>query len=370
MPDVRIAQPQDRDEFRNLWRICFGDSEAFMDWFFSERYFPEFSVCLLEDGTIMSALQSYPLHVRIRDHILPASMLAGVSTHPEREGRGYMKQIFLRYMQRVRELSIPIVIHTPAHIPTFHTRGHLPVSETLHLNLEHAQAKTMPGEISPHSLYTDLAPLQVCYLQSTAKYSGCISRTMADFAFKLRDYASDGAKCLVRMCGDVALGYCVYYITPERLHAEECFAKDGETLALLLQALCHEAKGRKLHVKLPPDAKADLPGADLSTRQQGVMGIADVSQTLRILVGDASFVFEIIDNTVPGNTGIWDGAGKPSDRKPQIRLESGRLGQFLCGYRSLRALDQDQQATILDKNAARELDTAFPEKICFITDEY
>jgi hypothetical protein len=45
MPDVRIAQPQDRDGFRNLWRICFGDSEAFMDWFFSERYFPEFSVC-------------------------------------------------------------------------------------------------------------------------------------------------------------------------------------------------------------------------------------------------------------------------------------------------------------------------------------
>ena len=370
MPDVRIAQPQDRDRFRNLWRICFGDSEAFMDWFFSERYFPEFSVCLLEDDVIMSALQSYPLHVRIRDRILPASMLAGVSTHPEREGRGYMKQIFLRYMQRVRELSIPIVIHTPAHIPTFHSRGHLPVSETLHLNMEHAQSKTMPSEITPHSLNSDLAPLQVCYQQSTAEYSGCVSRTIADFAYKLRDYASDGAKCLARMNGDDALGYCVYYVTPERVHAEECFAKDDETLSLLLQALCHEADGRKLHVKLPPDVKPDIPGAELSIRQQGVMGIADVSQTLRLLIGDASFVFDIIDNTVPQNTGIWNGMGRPSDRKPHIRMDAGRLGQFLCGYRSLQTLIQEQQAIILDEGAVRELDAAFPEKICFITDEY
>ena len=360
MLDVRIAKQQDIDGFRNLWRICFGDSEEFMDWFFYERYFPEFSVCLLEDDVIMSALQSYPLHVRIRDRILPASMLAGVSTHPDREGRGYMKQIFLRYMQRVRELSIPIVIHTPAHIPTFQTRGHLPVSETLHLNLAHAQAKSMPAEITPHSLYNDLAPLQVCYQQSTAEYSGCISRTMADFTFKFRDYASDGAKCLVCMNGNDAFGYCVYYVTPERLHVEECFAKDDETLSLLLQALCYEADGRKLHVKLPPDAKADLPGAEISIRQQGVMGIADVSQALRLLVGDASFIFDIADNTVPQNTGIWDGTGTPTSRKPHIRLEAGRLAQFLCGYRSLRMLAQEQQAIILDEGAVHELDARFP----------
>lgn len=370
MPEVRIAKQQDMDGFRNLWRICFGDSERFMDWFFKERYFPEFSVCLLEDDVIMSALQSYPLHVRIRDRILPASMLAGVSTHPDREGRGYMKQIFLRYMQRVRELSIPIVIHTPAHIPTFHSRGHLPVSETLYLEWDRAQAKTMPVEISAHSLYNNLAPLQICYQQATAEYSGCVSRTIADFAYKFRDYGSDGAKCLARIIENDALGYCVYYVTSERVHVEECFAKDDATLSLLLQALCHEADGRKLHVKLPPNTKPDFPGTELSIRQQGVLGIADVSQTLRLLVGDASFVFNIIDNTVPQNTGIWDGMGRLSSQKPHIRMDAGRLGQFLCGYRSLSTLAREQQADILDEGAIRELDAAFPEKICFITDEY
>lgn len=370
MLEVRIARPEDKDGFRKLWKICFGDSDEFMDWFFSERFLPEFSVCLLEDREMMSALQSYPLHVRIRDRIIPSSMLTGVSTHPEREGRGYMKQIFLRYMQRVRELSIPIAFHTPAHIPTFHSRGHFPVSETLHLTLENAKAAFMPAELQQRDLYNDLAPLQACYQQATAHYSGCVSRTIADFAYKLRDYASDGAKCLARMQDGDALGYCIYNVKPGRVHVEECFAADGETLEMLLQALCYVSDGRKLHVKLPPDAKVTLPGADLTIKQQGVMGIADISAALRLVIGDASFVFEIIDNTVPENAGVWDGAGKTSSRPPQIRMEAGRLAQFLCGYRSIQELAQEQQADIYDEAAAEKLDTAFPKKICFVTDEY
>lgn len=370
MLEVRTARQQDKEEFRNLWRICFGDSEAFMDWFFAERYFPEFSVCLLEDGVMMSALQSYPLHVRIRDRILPSSMLAGVSTHPEREGRGYMKQIFLRYMQRVRELGIPIVIHTPAHIPTFFSRGHYPVTDTLHLTMKNARSAVEPREITPHAMRESLGRLQACYQQATAMYSGCISRTAADFAYKFRDYASDGGKCMVRMRGEDTLGYCVYYITEDRLHAEECFARDGETLHMLIEALQAEADGRTVHVKLPPDAEIDLPEAELEIKPQGVMGIADVSETLSLLLGDASFVFEITDSTLPQNAGIWDGRGKPTSRAPQLRLEAGRLGQFLSGYRTIGQLVQEQQAIVLDEAAAQALDIAFPGKTCFITDEY
>lgn len=370
MLEVRSAVLSDKEAYRDLWRICFGDSEQFMDWFFSERFFPEFSSCLLEDGVIMSALQSYPLHVRIRNRILPASMLAGVSTHPERNGRGYMKQIFLHYMQRVRSFGIPIAIHTPAHIPTFFSRGHYPATNTLHLTLEHAHADALPDGIMRQSLYHELGALQVCYQKATAHYSGCVSRTIADFAYKMRDYASDGARCLVRRNGADVLGYCVYYVLDERVHAEECFAADKETLRLLLDALCYEAAGRKLHVKLPPDSPAQFAGATLEVRPQGVMGIADVSAALKCIVADPSFVFEVTDTTVTENAGIWDGTGKKIGRAPQIRLEAGRLGQFLCGYRSLWELAQNKEAEILDPQAAEALDRAFPKEICFITDEY
>lgn len=370
MLEVRTAVLNDKEAYRELWRICFGDSEQFMDWFFSERFFPEFSSCLLEDGVIMSALQSYPLHVRIRNRILPVSMLAGVSTHPERNGRGYMKQIFLHYMQRVRSFSIPIAIHTPAHLTTFFSRGHYPATDTLHLTLENAQSNALPQGISRQDLYQELGALQVCYQKATAKYSGCVSRTAADFAYKMRDYASDGARCLVRRAGTDVLGYCVYYVMDERVHAEECFATDEETLSMLVQALSFEAAGRQLHVKLPPDAPARLSGATVEVRPQGVMGIADVSAALKAIIGDSSYVFEVTDATIPENAGIWDGMGMSTQRTPHIRLEAGRLGQFLCGYRSIAELAQGQEAEVLDLETAKALDRAFPKEVCFITDEY
>ena len=370
MLEVRTAVSLDKEAYRNLWRICFGDSEQFMDWFFSERFFPEFSSCLLEDGVIMSALQSYPLHIRIRNRIVPVSMLAGVSTHPERNGRGYMKQIFAHYMQRVRASGIPIAIHTPAHLTTFFSRGHYPATDTLHVTLEEARFPALPEETTPHDLYHDLGALQVCYQKATAHYSGMVSRTVADFAYKMRDYASDGARCLTVTSGADVLGYCVYYVAEDRVHAEECFALDQETLVTLLNALCYEAAGRKLHVKLPPDASVHLPGATLERRPQGVMGIANVSQTLSLLLSDSAYVFEVIDKTVPENEGVWDGTGNRTARAPQIRLEAGRLGQFLCGYRSFSELSSGGEAEVIDLSAAKALDAAFPKQTCFITDEY
>ncbi len=370
MLEVRTAVLNDKEAYRELWRICFGDSEQFMDWFFSERYFPEYSSCLLEDGVMMSALQSYPLHVRIRNRILPASMLTGVSTHPERSGRGYMKQIFLHHMQRVRSFHIPIVIHTPAHLTTFFSRGHYPATDTLHLTLQNARHAALPEGISRQDLYHGLGMLQVCYQKATARYSGCVSRTVADFAYKMRDYASDGARCLVRRDGADVLGYCVYYVTDDRVHAEECFALNEETLSMLLNALSFVAAGRELHVKLPPDSPAHLNGATFEILPQGVMGIADVSEALKAIIGDDSFVFEVADTTVPENVGVWDGAGNLTDRAPQIRLEAGRLGQFICGYRSIAELAASGEAEILDPESAQALDRSFPKEACFITDEY
>ena len=186
----------------------------------------------------------------------------------------------------------------------------------------------------------------------------------------MRDYASDGALCLVRRDGPDVLGYCVYYVMDEGVHAEECFALDEETLTMLLNALSFEAAGRELHVKLPPDSPARLVGATLETRPQGVMGIADVSAALKAIIADRSFVFDVTDATVPENAGIWDGAGNRTNLAPQIRLEAGRLGQFLCGYRSIAELAQEQEAEILDPEAAKALDIAFPKETCFITDEY
>ena len=38
MTAVRIAKAEDKKAFYDLWKICFGDSDAFCDWFFRNRF--------------------------------------------------------------------------------------------------------------------------------------------------------------------------------------------------------------------------------------------------------------------------------------------------------------------------------------------
>lgn len=369
MLEARAARQQDRDEFYDLWKICFGDSKAFMDWFFSERFFPELSTCISIKGRIIASMQSYPLHIRMRETILPVLMVAGVCTHPEHRGLGYMRLMFESFMQQARGLGISVVVHTPAYTPTFFSIGQYPVTDTLYLSLK-SSGGNMPEGVSVHSMHTGLAPLHTCYQLACAKYSGSVSRSIADFAYKLRDYASDGAGCLARIHDGAALGYCIYYEMGEELHVEECFALKDEALSQLLLAVAHRANGRSLSVKLPPDYNPVLEGAELIIKPQGAMGIADVSAALYKLLRDEDYVFELTDGAVKQNTGRFNGLGVASAKMPQLQLEAGRLAQFLSGYRSIEELAEQGHAKIFDYDAAKSLDAKFPKQTCFITDEY
>ncbi|MBR6482934.1 MAG: GNAT family N-acetyltransferase, partial [Bacteroidaceae bacterium] len=45
---------------RHLWKTCFGDSEAFMDIYFSKKYTPASNIVRQADGTVVAATQLLP----------------------------------------------------------------------------------------------------------------------------------------------------------------------------------------------------------------------------------------------------------------------------------------------------------------------
>lgn len=370
MQEVRYATANDKERIREIWGICFGDSKAFMNWFFENRFFPDFTSCFTENGVIMSVMQSYPLHLKLRGELLPASMLAGVSTLPECAGKGYMSKVFTHYMHGVRERGLSVVVHTPANIKTFLSKGHYPVTDTLHVNVESARHSALPYGIEHHSLIHNLAKIHVCYQHCIGHYSGPISRTIADIAYKFRDYASDGAQSITYTEGRQLQGYSVYYNMDDKLHAEEFFALDESAYMALFLALCHIANGKKLHIKLPPDTPHIFPGANYEVRPQGALGIADVSAVLRTIVRDKSFVFEITDPVVAKNNGVWDGTGNKTVKPPDLKISMGHFAQFISAYRALSDFIISGEIEVFNENAIRTLDERFKKYTCFITDEY
>lgn len=370
MITVQMAQTADKEQIKALWSLCFGDSGPFMDWFFSHRFVPRYTACIKEGERLVGAMQSYPLHILIRGVSLPCAIIAGVSIHPDFRGQGLMKKMFSFYMNEMRKKGIMVTPHTPAHLPTFFSFGHYPVTDTAYATMEKAEGRPSLF-VSEVPLGGEADSLLSCYSAFARSYSGMIDRSMADFQLKMDDYRADGARCLAwRHRGEV-LGYLVYYSSKE-VKAEECIALSSPISDELLSHLAFLHPGKKISAKLSPYLPLSLPDFSVTIRPKGVMGVVHMQQLLHSLLPKegAPFTVQVEDPILPANCGLFTLSGQPTKTAPQVSLSCGRLAQLLCGYYSLDELVQNNMAVIYDPDAAREIDRLLPKMPCFIVDEY
>lgn len=337
MLQIRPLTAEDKQQAKEIWELRFHDSLSFIDWFFSERYAPETSFCAEEDGRIISIAHGSVMQLRIRDSVFPAMMVSGVATLPGFEGRGLMKQVLFALFSECRKRNIPLAFHKPSHFSIYRAVGEFPCYDALFHTRE-----TAPGSAVVWDDLPDVGELLRIYEAATARYSGCVIRSLSDMEKRVRDLTVDGTRFLLHRTDGIADGYL--FASEEEdgsLYCEEALATSLDSYEALVSRLPHGSV-----VKLPPDVP-------LSGRLApwGVMIPVDVPYLLRALCGASSdFRLEVMDATMPWNNGVFDGAGNKVDALPTDTLSVGRLMQFLCGYLSFQDV--------------------FSQKICYCADEY
>lgn len=319
MERIRTLAEPDRPVVSQIWKQLFGDSDGFIEWFFTERYRPETSLCLEIDGRIASVMQGCPMDLLLRGRMVRGMMISGVSTLPQYRKRGYMHRVMREMMQLARQHGCAVVFDKPANLPTFFSLGHLPCTDTLHWMSD------LDAPMPAWSDECDVPALASCYRAATKRYSACVVRSDAEMALKLSDYRADGGRVLALHDGGAVSAYCVGFIEEDGVRCEEVLARDMDGYVRILALL-----PRGTRAKLPPDVP--VPG---ERRPQNVMGAADIPALLALLVADASLVVSVTDLIVPENNGVFDGCGRQTDRLPQMSIGAGELMQMLAGYRPL-----------------------------------
>ena len=363
---VRVAKKEDKKDFYRLWKVCFGDSDAFCDWFFENRFTPEYSVVLETEGEIASCMQAFPYALRIRGKNVPGAMLCGVSTHPSHRKKGFMGKIFTYEMNHLRQMGCIVAPHTPAVLPSYFSFGHLPVADASYLECDWVPDFESNVELTPIE-ENDWDKLYPFYASFVKKYSGIIQRTKTDFFRKAADYAADGGKCVAYIRNNKIKGYAFYYQTEEQLLCVEAAAEDGY-YHYLMKGLLAQAKGLAFSAKLPPDLYLSLPFTKLTRKQKGVMGLCNVSALLKALELDIPYAFQIKDYVVPENNGVFDFKGAISTETPVFEISAGHLLQVLVGYHALNKLRKE--LVIFDEEKFEEIDALLPKQHCYIIDEY
>ena len=82
-----------KQQIVNLWRTCFGDSEAFISLYFDRVYKDENAMTIEKDGKIVSALQIVPHTMTYLGTEISVGYISGACTTPEERGQGLMRQL-------------------------------------------------------------------------------------------------------------------------------------------------------------------------------------------------------------------------------------------------------------------------------------
>ncbi|MFI3175693.1 MAG: GNAT family N-acetyltransferase [Bacillota bacterium] len=394
--EVRIATKDDIPDFYRLWKTCFADSDAFCDWLFSDRFYPEYAVVLAENGTIVSTMQAVPYTVMVRGIPVKATMLCGVCTHPDHRKKGYMQQIFTYAMQNLYEKDFVIAVHTPAVLESYFSFGHYPVADALYLKCG-AEEELYPSQ-KPNLKSKLLAPtvdsinfLHKFYTEEmTSSYSGIIARTKEEFAKKWKDYRADSARCFAlfeETCiaepkyydsnsseailskVDELVAYAYFYEVDgadKKLFTAECVAKKDYYNELISCLLSH-AKDRTAVLKLPPDLQLDHLPYRLEYKQKGVAGCVNISLLLQSLDLDCDLSIALVDRVIPENNGVFDMKGNLTETAPTCKMDCGKFLGVLIGYETVK---RENCIEIYNETDFITLEKIFKKCICYIIDEY
>lgn len=370
MAEQRMCTMEDKPYLRALWQGCFGDSDSFLDFFFEKRFFPEYTVCTIEDNKLVNAMYSLPVNMRIREAIVPAAMLAGFSTDPDYRGRGYMSDAFRLLVKNLAQSGILVGPHTPVKHDSYFRLGNFSATNSRVISGTADKPKIMPNGVS-FGRMSESGKLYPVYMRFSERYSGILARSIYDFRLKMLDLLSNGGEFILVDRGGEIKGYALYFNGVDGLTAVETVYDDEETARTLIEALAFIADNKPIKIKLPPDCEAELAGCSSKIMPHGVAAPVNIVKLMGIIFTNEKAVVKLNDDISEVNNGVFrmDGSAAGTDEF-DFEISAGRLMQFAEGYSSLAELEAEGNIIVRNAEAVKELDRKYPKCKCFICDEY
>ena len=90
-----------KEKVKALWKLCFDDSDQFIDMYFRLRYKSEINVVIESGNEVISALQMLPYPMSFCGKQVATSYISGACTHPDFRNRGVMRQLLSQAFARM-----------------------------------------------------------------------------------------------------------------------------------------------------------------------------------------------------------------------------------------------------------------------------
>jgi GNAT superfamily N-acetyltransferase len=122
---VRLARKGEMERQKEIWKLCFGDSEQYIDYYYNYRYREEETAVLLKKGEIAAMLAMLPVKVvSPSGQSFDSLMIYALATHPRFQGRGYAAYLldFVHQQMTIRQKSYSLVVPSGEELFDFYCR--------------------------------------------------------------------------------------------------------------------------------------------------------------------------------------------------------------------------------------------------------
>ena len=110
---IRFLSDGDREQAKALWQDAFDDPPSFVDWFFKNRYLPQWSVGMFDGPELVSAIHGTHMFLSLGDDSFPALMTSGVATVPRERGKGHMHEAMCFLQTYAEERGVHALFNHP-----------------------------------------------------------------------------------------------------------------------------------------------------------------------------------------------------------------------------------------------------------------
>ena len=283
----------------DLWQVCFKDTDAFVQLYFSTKYSDENTVVHVEDGKVLSALQLLPYSMTCWNRELHISYISGASTWPESRGLGLMKNLLIKSFGIMRSRNIQFSTLIPAESWLFEYYRKVGYGTVFYTSLQTYKEIKM-GQRPTRKSYSE-EELYAYFMMSMQKRPCCIQHSFADFQVILADLHLAGGKVLALPTIDGYIGGLAF-IVPE---SEKVWIKewmyDNEKMRTALLAEIKATYPQCEIVSLVPASARD-------GKPYGMMRIIDAPMILHYYAAaypEIDVTFSLRDEQIPSNTATY-----------------------------------------------------------------
>ncbi len=293
-----------REKVKNLWKLCFNDSDEFTEMYFRLRYSNDVNIAIQSGEEVIAALQILPYPMTFGEKEIKTGYVSGACTHPDYRNRGAMRELLSQAFARMQHNDMAISTLIPAEpwlFGYYADAGYAPVFKYAPTAFT-ASEKAVPNETVVLKRIDGYQEEAYRYLDRKLRERPyCILHTEADFRVILSDLQLSKGRIYTLNQDDRIQALAIIYPTDSGWLAGETVAETPGMRSLLLQRICEQLNIASLQMLTPPAAE----------RGSQVLGMARIinAKTLLQLYAAAhpeqEMSIALTDHQISANNGYY-----------------------------------------------------------------